>query len=497
LPALLLVVLAGVARADPGPSSEQVAGQPQPKLKPVPATPKPPVEPRPTEPTAGIRPAPLKSDREELALPGSVADVRVGGGGRYLIFSLPSRRQLAIFDANEARIVKYLPLAEDDARFAAGIDKLIVALPGANILQRYDLTTFEREATVQSPVAGTLQMVQMGSASRGPLYLFAGGGGPGRGSGLTLIDPYTFKPLPDVKTPGLGYGVAGSFVSLSGNGRVLTEYHPNISPQGHVVHHFTGKEFKSNGLAAGANGMDGRMTAGAEGRFLYTARGVFTSEGQPVGKLGSYSDGTRYCLPAAEGEIFHLRIDVPGFPHGDDNQAGKLYLHLLKEDRPLAALDGVDVPKRLNTWGRVPFSTDRYLHLIPSAKLLVALAPAHDRLVLHRVDVDALLAKADHDYLLVFSRPPETAVRGQTYTYTPVVKAKKGGVKIKVDAGPDGMKAAADGTITWAVPANYEEKEVFIITTVSDATGQEIFHTFRLVVKDKADSASAPLPPRP
>ena len=78
--------------------------------------------------------------------------------------------------------------------------------------------------------------------------------------------------------------------------------------------------------------MAGRLTPGAEGRYIYTARGVFTTEGKPVGKTGSYSDGSRYSLPAADSESFYLRIDVPGFPHGA-NQPGTLHLHTAGDDR--------------------------------------------------------------------------------------------------------------------------------------------------------------------
>ena len=118
-----------------------------------------------------IKPAPLKNDREELVTPSAIGDLCVGGGGRFLILYLPKDRKLAIFDANEAKIVKYLPLPEDDAVLAAGLDKLIVALPASNILQRWNLKTFEREAMAPAPIKDKIGNVVMGSASRGPLLL--------------------------------------------------------------------------------------------------------------------------------------------------------------------------------------------------------------------------------------------------------------------------------------------------------------------------------------
>ena len=108
--------------------------------------------------------------------------------------------------------------------------------------------------------------------------------------------------------------VPGELVTQSGGG-----LDPHLSPQGHVIHALGSDGVKQHGLAGD---VAGHMAPGPEGRYVYTARGVFTSEGKAVGKLGSYSDGSRYCLPAAEGEAFYLRIDVPG---PDGNLATQFY----------------------------------------------------------------------------------------------------------------------------------------------------------------------------
>jgi hypothetical protein len=71
------------------------------------------------------------------------------------------------------------------------------------------------------------------------------------------------------------------------------------------------------------------------------------------------------------------------------------------------------------------------------------------------------------------------------------VKSKKGGVKYRLEAGPKGMSVAADGKVTWKAPAEGGTEDV--ILSVSDATGQEIFHTFKVFV---ATDGAAP-PPRP
>src|SRR5262249_4924116 len=72
----------------------------------------------PAPPPVPIQAAPLQGDKPPVALPGPVRATGVGGGGRSLILHLPQQRQLAVFDVNEAKVVKYLPMAEDRLLFA-------------------------------------------------------------------------------------------------------------------------------------------------------------------------------------------------------------------------------------------------------------------------------------------------------------------------------------------------------------------------------------------
>ena len=64
-------------------------GKPSARFSPLVAAPAKPVP---------IKPAPLTDERTILSLPSPVADVVVGGGGRFLILHLPKLRQLAVFD---------------------------------------------------------------------------------------------------------------------------------------------------------------------------------------------------------------------------------------------------------------------------------------------------------------------------------------------------------------------------------------------------------------
>jgi hypothetical protein len=48
------------------------------------------------------------------------------------------------------------------------------------------------------------------------------------------------------------------------------------------------------------------------------------------------------------------------------------------------------------------------------------------------------------------------------------------------------MKMAPAGVVQWSVPPAYPRGEVNVIIAVSDSTGQEVFHTFRLLVVEAA-----------
>ena len=64
-------------------------------------------------------------------LDGTISDVVVGGGGRYLLLTLSDASKLAIFDTNAAEIVKTIPLPSPNAIVAAGATKFLIAFPRA------------------------------------------------------------------------------------------------------------------------------------------------------------------------------------------------------------------------------------------------------------------------------------------------------------------------------------------------------------------------------
>src|SRR5262245_5620225 len=150
--------------------------------------------PGPARPGPCKKPA-LAAARAVVDLPAPVTDVAVGGAGRFLVLRLAGRRQLALFDAAEARVVHTIPAAGDHVRFTASMDRLVVFTGTA--LERWNLLTRKKEASTPLAVGGRLVGLGMGSASNGPLLVgIADEGNPRRPSQV----PPTRWQFHDLKT---------------------------------------------------------------------------------------------------------------------------------------------------------------------------------------------------------------------------------------------------------------------------------------------------------
>jgi WD40 repeat protein len=441
----------------------------------------PPVGTPSTSPS--VNPPKPGADRVTVPLPGAAREVCVGGAGRFLVLHLPLERQLAVFDADEARVVKYLPVAEDNVKIAAGLDKLFVVFPDKQVVQRWSLTNFEKEATAALPLTGQPNLVLMGSATNGPLVC-------GIPQGLVYVDAQTFKEIKLEKAEDTGWIIhLGSHPStvaarISADGRVVAAWRTATSPSGLYSEVRTGNSIKRHYEHTSA----GYIVPGPDGRHLFTGDGVYAADLKKV----DAEQPAAMTVPALHGDYY---LSLRNSAHPDPLNRGKwqVAVHLVGDRRPLVTINDLQGLEGANKWGRDMTSLDRRLFFIPRAKLLVVLPEPANKLLLHRFDLDEALEKAGVDYLLVTSRPVTTAVKGKAYTYKLAVKSKKGGVKYRLESAPAGMKLGDDGVLSWEVPAQVEQAEGNVLITVGDASGQEIFHSFTIAIKDTAEGA----PPTP
>jgi S1-C subfamily serine protease len=442
-----------------------------PVLPPNPPPDKPPTPIKPPPPPAFKVEVPEK-DKKLVPLVGPVDDVAVGGGGRYLVLHLSGKKKLAIFDVQEGKVAKELPLAEEPCHFAAGAERLVVIYPNAKLIQQFSLKTFEREKSNVLPgslTSDTIHQVSMGSASAGPLFVYLPKEKRTLAVNLDKLEttevkwsnwapnnaygPLTMRTSPDgTWLIGHGGGWVGCEVAFFKDG-IQTGSNPKI-------------EFCSMGGAF--------ALPSADSRFLFTSWGIH-DRSLTQAKVPDLNGC--FVVPAAEPGYF-LALAKQG--DGGANPSGMLddgSLTVYSDDRkPLFVVGGLEELKTKHA-----MSWEKRVHYYPRAGLLVTFDSAKEAVVLRRVDLKEQLEKSDTDYLLVVSRPP-IAKPGTAFSYKLEILSKKGGVKFKLESGPDGLAVSPTGEVTWKVPAKPTNSEVDVLVTVSDKSGQEVFHNFKVAL---------------
>lgn len=445
------------------------------------------------ESALAIKPAPLAQDFAEFKLPDSFDDVAVGASGRFLILHLNRARKLAIFDVNEAKVIKYLPLASDNVVFTAGAEKLFVVHREKRIIERYDLVTLERELTQSLPLSGIVNKIAMGSGAVGPLLVT---GGEDYESEIAFLDPLTFSKL-DVQVEGsrgTDFGAGRGELTVSSDGRTFAFWRHGLSPTGVYCLVYGGSKAKINY----EHDTVGGIYPSQDGLRLYTGDGTRSLEGRPTD-----DEPARLHVPAVHGN-FTLT-----FTGGNDREEDRaVAIHIEDEERPLVSLPEVKLPGSSSRARDGGLRTDQRAIFIPDANLLVTVPDSRDRLLLHTVDIDQALAESGIDYLFVSSRPPLMFEAGERYVYQMTTKSKAGSVEYALEAGPQGMKISPSGLLTWQVPSTTAFERGSVIVLVSDGSGQQVFHTFELtkvgaeskvVARDEPvpEPIDTPIPPRP
>lgn len=412
---------------------------------------------------------PMQSDKVEIKLPGNVENIAVGGGGKYLILQISKMNKFAIFDTSKLKIVDYIPMLSTDVLFTAGATKLIVVYRDKNIIQRYSLETFAKEATKTVPIEGVVKTIVMGCANESSFLMHWA-----KGTGEIDKATYAFfdiKNFNEIKTDSFNVR-NGSYRDLvhmraSADGHVYGMWCTSHSPSGMITLIVNGKNVKS----FYEHNSSGFVVPAYDGSFIMSGIGKYTLQLKGVGKqnLGS-------IIPAYN-PIYYLLI-----PSADGSKVSNSSIYNSNSDTALFKLP--ELSEMTNTvseeWSKDDFTTDKRYHLIPQFNLLVTIPYTNDKLVLRKLDIKAELIKNGLDFLYVTSTPPSTIKLGATFSYQIKVESNKGGLKYNLDSGPAGMSISSSGLVTWRPKNENTENNFTVIITISDAGGQELFHTFKL-----------------
>jgi S1-C subfamily serine protease len=336
------------------------------------------------------------SSMRKLAAP--VADVAVGGAGRYLVLHLPSLHKLAVFDVSSADVTGYIPVKEDSARFTAGLEDVVVLLPGAGTMERWSLKTLERDISTALPIKGVIKAVAMGAASKGPLLVhWAVGTQDLDHAGFSLINVERMKlQEEEIKVyPALGNS-SRDIVHLraSANGKVFGMWCTSHSPSGVGVIMASDSGVQSYY----AHWSAGYVVPSADGKWLYTRSGrcppevSLTQMQDPQGEpaLPACHGDYYLSLPSSDrpgqGPMQRFPPRRPGAPQPSQPPAEKsatIAVHSLRNDKPIATVPHLDLPAPGEEWIKHDLTFDKRIHLIPEARLIITIPASNDRLVLY------------------------------------------------------------------------------------------------------------------
>ncbi|HUR55311.1 MAG TPA: hypothetical protein VMZ71_14350 [Gemmataceae bacterium] len=419
--------------------------------------------PDPTGPTK------LKTERDTVALDAPFDAVGRAANGRFLLLKV--RDRLAVFDPVEAKVVKAFPLGEKDALFAGGAGKLFVYRPKAKELDQFDLLTGEKDETAKKPDAiGGVDHLVAGTAADEPVL--AVNAGDRRSSEVAVIDPTPaawkfYRVAPWVLTD------ARLLARTSADGRTVGVVGRPPGDRESKILRFTPPGSFNASLPRGTDPL-GHLAPSPDGRYVYSARGVFDRDGKPALRPDG---GYFYTLPAAHGGDLFLSVGV-----ADDGKfEGPVKLHLAGERTAAAAFAGVRLPTGLDASDASEVPMDQRIHLWPAAGLLAVLPTSNAAIDMYKVDVPALLKNSGKDYLMFGSEPPTSATRGETLTYRPTVWSSAGSVTFDVTE-PAGA-VVKDSQLVWPVPQSGDEREV-TVKLLAKAGNRPAEQSFRVLLVD-------------
>lgn len=408
--------------------------------------------------------------RTVVELPGPIERLCVGGAGRYLVGVIPTLKRVAVIDVVERKILNFVSADDDKVRVAAGATTFVVSLGTKGTLSRYALPSCERELTVVAPPQEIIDL-EMGCNSEGPVYALSKGTS---GSLPIYFDLKNLKPFA-IKEDNRNYRAYGYDLACSADGRFFSSGTVQAQLVGDRV------QFIPNERRDGYT--EGTVLPSADGRVVYGYGGMWKVGGERVGD----DEYKAYHIPAAGSPLF-ARITATRVRAKPADPT----LHLQGQNQPLLTIDDVDVAETPNpAKSRYPirYYADRFF-LLPISGAICTLDSSAANLSIYRFQLDEELLKTASDYLFVASMPPVRVHPDSSLSYQLDVRSKRGGVRFRLETGPPETTISPSGLISWSAKGN-DAAEKIVVVAVSDASGQELFHTFRVQIDASAPNAPA------
>jgi len=405
--------------------------------------------------------------------PHSITDAVVAGGGKYVILKMQAFPGLAAYDADEKKIVHTLRLGSDNFLYTAGGNVVLVYYPENNLLQTWNLETFEKLKTKPNAKGAIVTYMTMGhSNGNRALIRYAVGTEALDRAGMYLLDTTTLQEIP-VKGEGnrlLGHNSSyRDFIHQRTDGtmQIVSEWATSHSPSGLGVFLLADSSWTS----VYDHTSVGYIAVGDDG-LIYTQSGsIYNSQLTKIGDLPGEK-----LIPGIGGALF-LGISDSGsmqvYASGSITPIG-----------PVGDFPGLSEGSQAisGARGRTPFVFDRHIVFDPSHGRIILIPSEHDRVIQRDFDLEQLLEASGVDYLVVTSRPDTNVIPGETWRYKIETLSNAGGIKFTLEFGPDGMEMGDDGTLTWNVPVNHSGTEK-VVVLIENEDGEATYHNFELRVR--------------
>jgi hypothetical protein len=411
--------------------------------------------------------------------------MEVGGGGRYIVLHIKSQRVLVTYDVCEAKVIGHIPVDDENVHFAAGAEKLVVALEGKKVLSRWDLATQKREALVN--VKEPIQGLVMGSDSDGPLLIYYGN--PDGSDEPNPKGVVRFQRLDNFQLI-KAIGADGEFVTHSPKGARYARASANghtFTTIGHPGYfYYDGKSFEAKDLHLETFGEI--LLPSPDGEVVYWRERQLDKYYQK--ELGKTPRNTP-SFPARHGNYYLTIIgNTDEFQRPkDDSVRHQLMFFVAGNPLPFAELDGFDLFGGKDYRDKPTIHQDKRIVFVPDAKIIVTLAPTRDALHLRKFDPDAALQASGLWH--VTSKPPTTIKPKSALKYQLVVKPNPDDAKFALSEAPEGMEISKTGLLTWQAPAA-SDKPIYVKVDITGRSGQEVAHTFTLKVAETAGGDDGP-----
>lgn len=320
------------------------------------------------------------TEPKAITLPGRVGAVAIGGAGRYIVMHFPDLGNLAVFDANTAKINLLQQADFGEAKLAAGLSQAVILANNGTMLRVYSLPDLKKQ--FDSITMGRINSIAMGSRTNGPLI----GIGPSGGISLMEIDSGGFKAIEEARKDNLG--LHNGLIRAMPDGRCYLTF-DNFENSRIRAAVEENREWKKYEL--------GQMTPfpGQDG-LLYGRGVVCDRNGNEQSVSGAGDSSGSWYVPAVCGSSgAFLKVAVtPGV--GKKRMTVSVHSNR-NSDVPangttpfvgLPEFEGLLESRGNNAVVAKNKPLDQHLFLFPEAKMLVTISADNNKLFLRKVDLN-------------------------------------------------------------------------------------------------------------